>query len=65
MTVLTEIYQFLFTASIVFMVYVLGDLIIKTYGSFRLKKDVRFVLTKPEKILLWMSIAVFLSYLIK
>jgi len=65
MTVITEIYQFLFTASIVFMIYVLGDLIIKAYGSFKLKKDVKFVLSKPEKILLWMSIAMFFSYIFK
>jgi len=65
MTIVTEIYQFLFTSSIVFMIYVLGDLIVKTYGSFRLKKDTRFVLSKQEKILLWMSIAMFFSYILK
>ena len=45
------------------MIYVFGDLIIKTYGRFRLKNDTRFVLTKSERILLWMSIAMFFTYI--
>jgi hypothetical protein len=64
MTILTEIYQFLFISSIIFMVYILGDLAIKMYGRFKLKADTRFVLTKIEKVLLWASIAVFFTYLI-
>jgi len=64
MTIITEIYQFLFMASIIFMINILGDLIIKMYGRFRLKNDTRFVLTKSEKILLWMSLATFFSYIL-
>lgn len=64
MTVLTEIYQFLFISSIVFMVYVIGDLAIKTYGRFKVGAEARFILSKIEKILLWLSLAVFFSYLI-
>ena len=51
-------------ASIIFMINILGDLIIKMYGRFRLKNDTRFVLTKSEKILLWMSLATFFSYIL-
>jgi len=64
MLTLTEIYQFLFISSIIFIVYVFGDLIIKMYGRFRLKTEARFQLTKVEKIMLWLSLATFFSYLI-
>jgi len=64
MTLATEIYQFLFISSIIFMIYVFGNLIIKMYGRFKLKKNTIFVLTKTEKILLWLSIATFFSYIL-
>jgi len=63
MTLVTEIYQFLFISSIVFMLYVFGDLIIKAYGRFRLKNNTRFKLTNFEKIALWFSIATFFTYI--
>jgi hypothetical protein len=47
------------------MAYILGDLSIKMYGRFKLAENTRFVLTAAEKILLWLSIAVFFSYIIK
>jgi len=62
--ILTELYQFIFISSIIFMVYIIGDLIIKMYGRFKLKENTRFILTKTEKILLWLSIAAFFSYII-
>jgi hypothetical protein len=65
MILVTEIYQFLFISSIIFIIYILGDLIIKMYGRFRLKTDTRFILTKSEKILLWISIAIFFSHIFK
>lgn len=46
------------------MVYVLGDLAIKMYGRFKLKKETRFILTKPEKIALWVSLTLIFTYLI-
>ena len=64
MNILTEIYQFLFISSIIFMVYILGDLAVKMYGRFKLSKETRFILTTFEKVALWISLAVFLSYLI-
>jgi len=63
MNLVTEIYQFLFISSIVFMIYVLSSLIIKTYGRFRLKNDTKFILTKSEKVLLWLSLALFFTYI--
>jgi hypothetical protein len=64
-SILTEIYQALFISSIVFMIYILGNVILKAYGRFKLEAETRFILTKDEKILLWISLTVFLSYLIK
>jgi hypothetical protein len=65
MTVLTEIYQFLFISSIIFMIYTLGNLIIKMYGRFALKQnELTFVLSNTEKIMLWISLAIFFSYII-
>jgi hypothetical protein len=61
---ITEIYQFLFISSIVFIINILIDLIVKTYGRFKLKKETRILLTKTEKIILWISIAIFFSYII-
>jgi hypothetical protein len=66
MTILAEkIYQFLFISSIIFIIYILGDLIIKIYGRFALKQEnVTFVLTNAEKIMLWASIAMFFTYIL-
>jgi len=64
MNLISELYQFLFIASIIFMVYVLGDFTIKLYGTFSLGKESRFVLSRGEKIILWLSIAIFFTYLV-
>jgi len=64
MTVLTEIYQFLFISSSIFMVYIFGMLAIKMYGRFALKQNIVFELNSAEKIMLWASLAIFLSYII-
>jgi len=65
MAIIAEIYQFLFISSIVFMISIFCDLIIKTYGRFRLKNETRFILTKTVKIILWISIAIFFTYILK
>jgi len=59
-----EIYKFLFISSIIFMIYILFDLGIKIYGRFKIGRTTKFVLTINEKIILWLSITIFLSYLI-
>jgi len=66
MTILSEkTYQFLFISSIIFMIYILGDLTIKIYGRFVLKQeDVTFILNNTEKIMLWASIAMFFTYIL-
>jgi hypothetical protein len=65
MDLVTEIYQFLFISSIIFVVYILGNLALKMYGRFILSEDVTFELNTFEKIMLWISIALFFSYIIK
>jgi hypothetical protein len=62
--ILSEIYQALFISSIIFMVYIFGDLIVKMYGRFKLNKETRFKLTTLERVMLLISLTVFLSYLI-
>jgi hypothetical protein len=65
MTVIAEIYQFLFISSIIFILYILGNLGLKMYGRFALKQTtVVFALSIAEKIMLWISLATFLSYII-
>lgn len=63
MNIFTEIYQFFFISSCIYIIYILGDLIIKMYGRFKLKADTKFILTIFEKIMLWISITIFLTYL--
>lgn len=63
MNLIAEIYQLLFISSIVFIIYILSNLFIKTYGRFKLKAETKFVLTNFEKIVLWISITIFISYL--
>jgi hypothetical protein len=64
MDILAEIYQFLFIASIIFIVFILSDLAIKMYGRFALKTEARFTMSKVEKLLLWLSLTTILTYLI-
>lgn len=63
MDLIAEIYQLLFISSIVFIIYVLINLFIKIYGRFKLNAETKFVLTNFEKIALWISITLFISYL--
>jgi hypothetical protein len=65
MTIITEIYQWLFVSSIIFIIYIFGGLFIKMYGRFTLKQStVTFELSIAEKIMLWLSLATFFSYII-
>jgi hypothetical protein len=63
-TILNEICQSLFISSILFIIYILFNLLIKTYGRFKLNKETTFVLDKNEKIILWISIVIFFTYIL-
>lgn len=64
MEVINELHQYLFVLSFIFILKVFGDLMLKIYGRFKLREDTKFVLTKNEKLLLWVSLAMFVTYLI-
>jgi hypothetical protein len=51
MNIIAELYQFLFISSIVFMIYIFSDLIMKTIGRFKLKNKTQFILTKLDKVI--------------
>jgi hypothetical protein len=62
--ILNEIYQFLYILSTTYLISIIADLLIKMYGRFKLKHESRFQLNYYEKILLWISIAIFFTYTI-
>lgn len=65
MNLITEIYQLLFISSIIFMIYIVTDLIVKIVGRFSQKNpEIMFSMNNSEKIILWFSIAIFFSYII-
>jgi hypothetical protein len=65
MNIIDELYQFFFISSIIFIVYTLGSLAIKMYGRFTLKhENITFKLSNVEKIILWIAIAIFFTYII-
>ena len=64
MTIINEVYQFLFISSIIFIMNILFNFLIKMYGRFKLGAETVFVLTKTEKIILWISFGIFFAYLI-
>jgi hypothetical protein len=64
MIIIGELYQLTFILSIILMVSIIFDFFIKTYGRFKLNKETKFILTKTEKILFWISLGIFLTFLI-
>jgi hypothetical protein len=65
MDLILELYKILFISSIIFIFYILFDLVNKIIGKFVFKQDeVKFSLIREEKILLWVSITLFISYLL-
>ena len=62
MSIFNAINQFLFITALLYLIYVLGDLIIKTYSRFKLKNETRFFLTQKEKLLLWLCLSIFFNY---
>jgi len=60
-----DFYQLLFIGSIVYIFYILFSLYVKLYGRFKLNKETTFKLSSQEKLLLWISVSIFFSYIIK
>lgn len=65
MNIIIELYQIMFFASIISLLYVLADAAIKLYAKFKLGIDAKFVIGKELKIIIWISIAIIISYLTK
>lgn len=63
MSVFNEVYKFMFILSVIYVLYVLCDLLIKTYSMFKLSKETRFSLNLNEKITFWVSLAITISYI--
>lgn len=62
---LLELYQITFISAILYLIYTLLSFIMKAYGYFVLKSEnITYILTNREKILLWISLSIFISYLI-
>lgn len=65
MDIITEIYQFLFISSIIFMVYFFGDMTMKMIGRFKRKNpEITYDFSDTKKVLFWLSLAMFCAYLI-
>lgn len=61
--IILEMYEMLFIASIVYLVFILGNFIIKFYGRIKLMHSTRIVLSTSEKIIMWLSITILFSYI--
>lgn len=59
-----EIYQYLFISSFIYIIYIVLILCFKIFEKFKLNVDSKFIISDNEKILLWISIAIFFTYLI-
>lgn len=65
MNIITEIYQFLFISSNIFMIYFFSELFIKMYGRFvRKNMQIKYNPNNGKKVLFWISLTTFLTYLI-
>lgn len=59
-----ETYNIMFIVSILFIVYIIFDLVIKVVGRFHFKNEnIIFKLTDKEKIVLWLSLSVMIAYI--
>ncbi len=63
--ILLELYQLIFISAIIYLFNTLFSFLMKAYGYFILKSEnIVYTLTNKEKILLWISMSIFISYLI-
>ena len=63
--IINLLFKLLFISSIIFIINIFGDFCIKLYARFKVGKDTVFQLTKNEKILLRLSISIFITYILK
>ena len=58
-----DFYKLLFIGSLTYIVYIIFGLYIKLYSRFKMNKETTFVMTSQEKLLLWIAVSIFFSYL--
>lgn len=63
--IIYELYQIMFFASIILLLYFFSDMGIKLYAKFKLGIDTKFIVPKQLKIIIWVAIAIIISYLTK
>jgi hypothetical protein len=61
--ILKEAYQLAFIMSIIFLVHIVIDISVKAYSKIKMGNDTKFILSVYEKLILWFSIGIFLSYI--
>jgi uncharacterized membrane-anchored protein YitT (DUF2179 family) len=61
--ILTELAQFGFIASIVFLFFIILNILIKIFGNYKLGKNTKLNLGLTDKAILWCSVSYILTYL--
>jgi len=61
--ILTELAQFGFIASIVFLSFITLNIFVKIFGNYKLGKNTRLNLGLTDKAVLWCSVSYILTYL--
>lgn len=59
-----EIYQLLFIASILFILYKIGNFGFSIYKILKLDKDEKYIHYKYDSVLYWIAITMILTYII-
>jgi hypothetical protein len=61
--ILKEAYQLAFIMSIIFLVHIIIDISVKAYSKIKIGNDTKFILSVYEKIILWITMGIFFSYI--
>lgn len=60
---MTELAQYGFIASLVYILYITLNVVVKMYGNYKLGKDTKLNLGLTDKAVLWGSVSYILTYL--
>lgn len=64
MDIIKEIMQFLFVLSLVYIIHIIANFMFKFFNYVFKGGDTKFKLNNLEKILLWISMGFFFTYII-
>lgn len=62
--IITEASQFGFIASLVFVIFITLNVIVKIIGNYKLNKESKLNLKLADKAILWASVSYILTYLL-